>query len=178
MKVLVTYATRHGSTAGIAERIAAVLTGQGHPAKAVSVDRVDDVTDYDAVVLGGAAYLTHWLKSATRFAYRQQEALAGRPVWLFSSGPLDRDDPAEAGAVNRDPSRPREFAELDRLLSPRGERVFYRSHDPGQSPIGPLDSAPAPRPRLPATAAEGVRDWDDVERWANKIAAELTTTSA
>ena len=39
MKILVAYATRHGATAGIAERIAATLTESGLPAEARPVGK-------------------------------------------------------------------------------------------------------------------------------------------
>ena len=53
MRVLVAYATRHGATAGIAERIAEELAGRDHDARARPVEDVDDLEAYDAVVLGG-----------------------------------------------------------------------------------------------------------------------------
>jgi hypothetical protein len=43
MKTLVAYATRHGATAGIAERIAATLTESGRPAQARPVEEVTTV---------------------------------------------------------------------------------------------------------------------------------------
>lgn len=75
MRVLVAYATRHGATAGIAERVAAALTTAGLSAEAQPVEDVKDVKDYDAVVLGGAAYMFHWLKPAERVR-RAHEAAA------------------------------------------------------------------------------------------------------
>jgi menaquinone-dependent protoporphyrinogen oxidase len=43
MKILVTHASRHGSTAGIAERIAATLRAAGHDAEERPVTDVRDV---------------------------------------------------------------------------------------------------------------------------------------
>lgn len=75
MKILVAYATRHGATAGIAERIASRLAADGIAAEAHPVADVADVALYDAVVLGGAAYMAHWLKDATAFAKRHRQEL-------------------------------------------------------------------------------------------------------
>jgi menaquinone-dependent protoporphyrinogen oxidase len=72
MEVLVAYASRHGSTAGIADRIAAGLQAAGVSAEAVAVSEVGDVERYDAFVVGSAAYLFHWLKDATRFVKRHR----------------------------------------------------------------------------------------------------------
>lgn len=87
--VLVAYGTKNGSTAGIAEIIGATLQGEGVIADVQPANRVRAVDGYDAVVLGGALYAGRWHRDARRFARRHAKALRGRPVWLFSSGPLD-----------------------------------------------------------------------------------------
>ena len=107
MRVLVAYATRHGATAGIAERVAAALTAAGLSAEARPVEAVKDVEPYDAVVLGGAAYMFHWLKPAVTFCRRHRKELAARPVWLFSSGPLGTDLVDKDGKDVLETSRPR-----------------------------------------------------------------------
>jgi menaquinone-dependent protoporphyrinogen oxidase len=53
MRILVAYATGHGSTRGVAERIAARL---GEAAELRAADQVDDVEAYDAVVFGSPVY--------------------------------------------------------------------------------------------------------------------------
>lgn len=88
MHVLIAYASRHGSTAGIAERIAVRLTEAGTTADLRPVSEVEDLDAYDAFVIGSAAYMLHWLKDATTFVKRHRDVLAARPLWLFSSGPL------------------------------------------------------------------------------------------
>ena len=67
---------------------AAALTAAGLSAEARPVEEVEHVEPYDAVVLGGAAYMFRWLKLALTFARRHRTELAARLVWLFSSGPL------------------------------------------------------------------------------------------
>jgi menaquinone-dependent protoporphyrinogen oxidase len=68
MTVLVTYATKHGSTHEIAEAIANTLVNRGIPTDAVAVDTIADVGLCEAVVLGSAVYMGRWLKEATEFA--------------------------------------------------------------------------------------------------------------
>jgi menaquinone-dependent protoporphyrinogen oxidase len=89
MKVLVTYATKNGSTAGIADMVGAALTEAGAAVEIRPAAEVSSVTPYDAVILGGALYAGRWHRDARRFARRYAEQLRTRPVWLFSSGPLD-----------------------------------------------------------------------------------------
>jgi menaquinone-dependent protoporphyrinogen oxidase len=50
---------------------------------------------YDAVILGSAVYVGHWLEAAQRFVEKHRADLVARPVWLFASGPVGV--PAEAG---------------------------------------------------------------------------------
>jgi menaquinone-dependent protoporphyrinogen oxidase len=56
MTVLVTYASKHGSTKEIAERIAATLRRSGIETDLQPVEAVRDVEPYAAVVLGSAIY--------------------------------------------------------------------------------------------------------------------------
>ncbi|GGG72056.1 hypothetical protein GCM10011374_41010 [Kocuria dechangensis] len=175
MNVLVAYATRHGSTAGIAERIAEVLRTAGLAAEAHPVDEVRDLTPYDAVVLGGAAYMFHWLKDATAFARRHRAELADRPVWLFSSGPLGTDRVDEEGHDVLEAARPKEFDELTGLLHPRGEQVFFGAFDPEAPPIGLGERLVGHLPAAKdATPAGDFRDWEAIDAWAAMIATALT----
>ena len=104
MSTLVVYASKHGATQGIAERIAAKLSEAGQGAKARPVAAVGDLTCYDAFVVGSAVYAAHWQKEASAFVQRNRAVLASKPVWLFSSGPLGTE---ATDAQGRDPSDPR-----------------------------------------------------------------------
>jgi len=98
MRVLVTYASKHGSTAQVAERIALTLVGSGAKVDVLPMRDVRDVAGYEAVVLGSSVYFGKWLAEAVRFADQNRTTLAARSVWLFSVGPLGdqpRSDPAE-----------------------------------------------------------------------------------
>ncbi|ATL32237.1 flavodoxin domain-containing protein [Streptomyces formicae] len=89
IKVLVAYATKNWSTAEIARTITEVLHKEGLAPDMRLVSEVGDLQAYDAVVLGSPLYENRWHKNARRFLNRNAQALAARPVWLFSSGPLD-----------------------------------------------------------------------------------------
>jgi menaquinone-dependent protoporphyrinogen oxidase len=87
--VLVTYGTTNGSTARIAGAVADVLRKAGLTVEVLPAPDVISVAPYDAVVVGGALYAGRWHKDARRFVRRHRRVLAERPVWFFSSGPLD-----------------------------------------------------------------------------------------
>ncbi|MFA3872610.1 flavodoxin domain-containing protein [Streptomyces sp. MMCC 100] len=88
-RVLVTHGSTNGSTERIAETVAEVLRTAGITAEALPARSVTDLDTYEAVVVGGALYAGRWHKDARRFVRRHRGALAHRPVWFFSSGPLD-----------------------------------------------------------------------------------------
>ncbi|MFC8510936.1 flavodoxin domain-containing protein [Streptomyces sp. NPDC057411] len=105
-RVLVAYGSRHGATAGIADEIGKALRADGVDAVVLPADTVTDVSGYDGVVLGGALYAGRWNGKASRCARRNAEQLRNRPVWLFSSGPVDssaeqHDIPPTPGVARR-----------------------------------------------------------------------------
>lgn len=174
MIVLVAYASRHGATAGIAERIAQRLRSAGFDTTCNSVTEVGGVDGYDAFVIGSAAYLFHWLKDATRFVKRNREILASRPVWFFSSGPLGTDLVDDKGQDVFESSRPKEFEELEPLVDIQGDHVFFGAWDPDAEPMGLAERfvrlMPATKDALPTG---DFRDWDAIDAWADEIGARL-----
>lgn len=173
MKVLVGHSSRHGATAGIAERIAAVLRAAELDAEARPIAQVEDVEGYDAYVIGAAAYMFHWLKDATKFVKRHHQLVAERPVWLFSSGPLGTDLVDEDGRDVLETTRPKEFDELHDLVHPRDERVFFGAWDPDAQPVGLGERLLRRMPASPGIPAGDFRDWAAIDEWAGGIAREL-----
>jgi menaquinone-dependent protoporphyrinogen oxidase len=162
-RVLVAYATKLGSTAEIAGTIAAILAAAGHVAEARSAHDVRSLDGYDAVILGSALYAAHWQRDANRFVERQRAALAARPVWLFSSGPLD----VRQAAAN---------LPITEHAASVVEGVPYREH----RTFGGCLAADAPiDPQVLRTHAIGdFRDWAVIHDWAAGIARELDSLPA
>ncbi len=174
MTVLVTYASRHGSTTGIAERIAAGLRAAGLSVDVRPVDDAGDIAGYDAFVIGSASYMFHWLKPATEFATRHRSVLVERPVWLFSSGPLGTDLVDKRGRDVFETSRPKEFAQLQTLLEPRGDRVFFGAWQADAPAVGIAERLFRLTPQSKAALPAGdFRDWPAIDAWAVEIASAL-----
>lgn len=175
MPVLVAYASRHGATRGIAERIAERLRSQGLDADLRPAAEVKDAAKYDGFVVGGAAYMFHWLGEATSFVEHNRTLLAGRPTWLFTSGPIGTDLVDKEGRDVFESSIPKEFAKLREMVHPRGEKVFFGAYDPNAKPIGMAERFMT---LMPASARDALptgdfRDWPAIDAWADEIAAVL-----
>ena len=161
MTVLVAYASKHGSTQGIAERIAEKLRQLGKEAEARPVDAVKDPGSYEALVIGSAIYYGSWLKEATEWVSRNQAVLARRPVWLFSVGPLGTD-------FMDDEQQPKEKAVFQETIRPRDQRTFFGALDHSRLSFAERMMAKGVR------APEGdFRDWQAIEAWAASIARDL-----
>ncbi|WP_067461212.1 flavodoxin domain-containing protein [Actinomadura macra] len=160
-RVLVVYASERGGTAEIAGWIGAGLSGSGLEPDVRPAGSTKTVEGYDAVVLGGALYAGRWHREARRFARRFSGELAARPLWLFSSGPLDHT--AEAKTVGPVPG----VARLGRKLGARDHATFGGRLAPDAR--GFLASKIAKR------ASGDYRDRDRVRAWADEIARELRT---
>lgn len=177
MKILVVYASRHGATEGIAVRIADTLERHGLEVTLQGAGEPDDIAEFDAFVIGSAAYMGHWDREVAAFARRHATFLATRPVWLFSSGPVGKDRYDAKGRDQLEAARPREFAELAASIQPREEKVFFGAYDPGREG-GTLAErlvmkVPAIREAMPIG---DFRDWSAIEAWADDIARQLATT--
>jgi menaquinone-dependent protoporphyrinogen oxidase len=161
MTVLVAYASKHGSTEGIAQAIADRLRELGEPVELGSVDEIGGIEDFRAVVLGSAVYAGSWMKEAVEFVHRSAEALAERPVWLFSSGPLGTE-------IEDEEEQPRQLAEIRRIVGPIDHRVFFGALD--RDALGFAERMIVKAVKAP----EGdFRDWDAIRDWADEIARHL-----
>jgi menaquinone-dependent protoporphyrinogen oxidase len=160
MRILVSAASRHGATADIAKVIGDTLAEAGHEVVLLPPDAVAGAGGYDALIVGSGVYLGHWLDSARALVERLGVDLAGRPVWLFSSGPVG------------DPPRPQEdpvdLPDLIATTGARGHHLFPGLVDRSRLGLGERVILTAVR------APEGdYRPWDEIRAWAAEIAAEL-----
>ena len=157
MRVLVTAATKYGATAEIAQAIAEVLGEHGLEAAVLPPEQVKGVDGYDAVVVGSAVYAGHWLKPARELVERHSGALAGRPVWLFSSGPVG------------DPPKPEEdpVDVADLLAAPTPASIGMFAGKLVRKQLSFPERAIVSALRVP----EGdFRDWTEIRQWAAGIA--------
>jgi len=169
IKVLVAYASRAGSTKGIAEFVGGKLQRDGAQTDVRDVGSIADASSYDAFVIGSALYMYHWLKEAREFVSRNRSVLAGRPVWLLSSGPTSLEKTDKKGRNLLEVMGPKEIDELRGLTNPRDHRVFYGAFYPDhlKGALGFFARA------APKDEVGDFRNWSEIEAWTNEIAEAL-----
>lgn len=164
-RILVAYATKHHSTAEIAEAIADGLRGHGHTADCVDA-REAHADGYDAVVLGSAVYMGRWRREARRFLTHEADTLELIPFWVFSTGPV--------GEPSGDDEKDTAWLEPAAVMA-QAEALHVREHVVfggrlPQDPHGFIESAMS---RNTPEQYSDLRDWDEIRAWADTIADQL-----
>jgi menaquinone-dependent protoporphyrinogen oxidase len=163
-ETLVAYATRGGTTLGIAERIGRRLIARGHAAVVRECSEVHSLMSYRAIVLGSPIYDQRWLPEAMELVVRVS-CVESVPVFLFSAGSLGDTNPLFGAFVRREPKG------IDAVLAKlnaRDYRVF-------------AGFIPADFPwfaRLFVRMAGGHigdnRDWEAIDAWSDEVADALS----
>jgi menaquinone-dependent protoporphyrinogen oxidase len=167
MRLLVSAASRHGSTAEIAVELGKGLRGSlpGVGVDVVPLARVGSFDGYDAVVLGSAVYFGRWLEEARWQVGAHVPALRELPVWLFSSGPV--------GEPSVPDTEPADALELAAAIGAREHVVF-----PGALHREWLGAREKIAVAFVHAADGDFRDWPAVRAWTDRIAADLRVLSA
>jgi menaquinone-dependent protoporphyrinogen oxidase len=166
LNVLVTAASRHGSTEEIAAAIVAELEARGLRARLLPPAEVTSLDGYDALVIGSAVYVGHWLREAMDLVARCGDEFDGRPAWLFTSGPVGKPSGKLAQAMLTDPV---ELPQLRAATGARGHRIFAGKLNPKSLPFTQRMSL-----FLFSGLTGDFRDWTDVRQWADGIADQLS----
>ncbi len=158
-KLLITFATRAGSTEEIAGEIAAQNSLRGSSVTLLPVKEVRDLTVYDAIIVGSAVRMGQWLPEALNFVKSHADTLNNMPTAFFSvHGNNLSDDPA---------SRTARLAYLDTvrmLVMPKFEGFFAGCIDANR--LGLIDRMILKAVKSPQG---DFRSWDVIRTWANSI---------
>jgi Flavodoxin domain len=107
-QVLLAYATRNGSTRGVASRIADRLRRQGHGVEFRVAEANIDASAYRAVILGSAVFNQRWLPEAEEFLHHNTDTSDThcQPPPPPSPAPSSRDDAAHSSSCPHSRSSP------------------------------------------------------------------------
>lgn len=158
-EVLVTYATRHGSTADIAWSIGNSFSDSGIRAEVKKIQNVDDVRPYKLVIIGTPIYDNAILPEVTSFAALHRSWLDKRSVAAFLVGRTLRDKDDEI------------IIQTEKLLLPLKEQIDII--DTG------MFAGKVSRENLPMKERLGgifggdtsgdFRDWREIGEWADEL---------
>jgi menaquinone-dependent protoporphyrinogen oxidase len=164
-KILVTYASRAGSTMEVAQAIAKTLGEAGAQVDVISMQEVRDLSPYQAVIVGSAIRKAKWLPEAIQFVRAHQETLRPKPVAVFTVcitlAMLNGEQYRSAVAGWTAPVRA--------LVRPLSEGLFAGLLDFNKLPIN-WDTL-----KLRAAVAAGIfprgdhRDWNAIRAWAESL---------
>ena len=163
--ILVTYASRAGSTAGVAEAIGRTLTESAAQVEVRPMQEVKDLTPYRAVVAGSAIQNKQWLPEAMQFMRTHQAALAQKPFAAFLVC-------MTLAMKNAEKYRPfvKDFLQPVRLLAPTVSEGLFA----GLLDIRKVPSA-GDRFKFRLSVLFGVwsegdhRDWQAIRSWAEDL---------
>jgi menaquinone-dependent protoporphyrinogen oxidase len=158
-KILVTYATRTGSTAEIANAIGQTLATRGFNVEVKPVKNISSLDEYQAVILGSAIRMGNWLPEMVKFIQANQSALDALPTALFTVHMLNADDDDASRAARQTYTAP-----IQALLPGVPEAFFNGVMD--FSRLSFLD-------RFIADMVKAIesdqRDWEKIRAWAMTV---------
>jgi menaquinone-dependent protoporphyrinogen oxidase len=161
-RVLISYASRCGSTGGVAEAIGQALCGMGASADIRLVGNVKDLSPYHAVIVGSAIRRGRWLPEAVGFVKDNQDMLGRLPIAYFVVCLTMKDNTAE--------NRSKVMAYLDpaRKEAPKIQPVAVGLF-PGAVDFGKLSFVDTMMLRAKGVPEGDYRDWSAVKAWASAV---------
>ena len=170
-EVLITYCTRSGSTAEVAEAIGKTVRDAGLPVKVKAIGEVESIAAGTEVVLGTALYIGKFPREFHLFLTRFEKELAGMRPWVFVLGPTEKERKHFASAEEH----ARKELGKHPTLRLADMRVLGGKFDPEHLnlafPLGLMMKLPGnPIKKMPVS---DIRDWDWIHRWAEAIAEEI-----
>jgi len=164
-KILITYASRTGTTAGVADAIAKTLADKGQNVELLHMAEVKETGQYRAVVAGSAIQASKWLPEAMEFLETNREILNKKPFAAFQVCMTL----AMPGAEKYRDHVSGLMEPVRKIVKPIKEGLFA-----GRLDIAKIPSA-ADRIKFRISVWMGVwkagdhRDWDAIRKWAEDL---------
>ena len=164
-RILVTYASRTGSTAEVAEAIAKTLVEGGAQVDVVPMNAVKDLSPYQAVVVGSAIRGSKWLPEAVQFVQDHQTMLVQKKISMFTvciTMAMKKAANYRSGVMGW-------VAPVRLMVKPLSEELFAGRLDFSKLPLNKDTLG------LRLSVAMGIfprgdhRDWDAIGAWAQSL---------
>ena len=161
-KILVTYATTHGSTEEIANFVTAEIKSRQLNLDMMPVKDVKSLDGYNLVFLGAPLYMFKLHADAIRFLKRfEGEIQKGLPVAVYAGGPFGEAKPEDWQKIEESLDK-----ELDRVpwFKPLKKLIVGGKFDPTTLRF-PYNLIPAMK-QMPAS---DLRDWQVIKEWVTEV---------
>jgi len=162
-RVLVAYETSKGSTAEIAETIAAEMRKSGVDAEAADISDAPLPEDYTHVIVGGPIYMGS-IKGVKGFVERHKAVLEGRLVGAFAVGMSFAAEDEEKHTAGR--------KALDEAIAPL--EVAHLGYFAGKIDMEKLSFLEKMVIKIVKSPVGDHRDWDAVKGWAREVLRAVT----
>lgn len=170
MRILVTYATSHGSTAEVAEFLGEKLKNRGHDVSVEDAALVMSIDGFDAFVIGSAIHSGEWLPEGVAFVEEFGDEMNDKPVFCFVTCIRVLEEKGYDWVLNN--YMPPWLLERLNLLDVTAFAGKLQFDDVSWEEEWTL--ALKYDGSHPAIDFDGdFRDWDKIEAWADSIARQL-----
>lgn len=162
-RILVAYASRKGSTAGIAQAIGKELTIEGYTVDVSEMKSVTSLAGYNAVVIGAPVYTGKVTGDVAAFVSTNKDELSRMPVAGFVSGiaPVFPKTGDVKGFTDQ----------LVTALSP--VRPVAVTMFAGTLDAGKMNLVERSLTTLMKVPTGDFRDWDAIAAWAKTLAGKM-----
>jgi menaquinone-dependent protoporphyrinogen oxidase len=163
-RVIVAYASKCGSTAEVAQSIGTVLAERGWSVDVMAVQKVKNLSGYQAAVLGTALRMGKPVGEFNRFVAKFKAQLNQLPLAVFSLGLVMRTDTPENRAMTLGFLQP----VLEQLpagipVAPFGGKLDYQT-------LSPFYRWAFKQDKSGEMAPGDWRDWHAIQGWAAALA--------
>jgi menaquinone-dependent protoporphyrinogen oxidase len=163
-RVIVAYASKCGSTAEVAQAIGTVLAERGWSVDVMAVQKVKNLSGYQAAVLGAALRMGKPLSEFNRFVAKFNPTLKQLPLAVFSLGLAMRTDTPENRAKTLGFLQPALEQLPDGIpVAPFGGKLDYQT-------LSPFYRWVFQRDKSGEMAPGDWRDWKAIQGWAAALA--------
>ncbi len=168
-RILVVYATRTGSTVGVASAIGETLSAGGFGVNVKPIKENPAIHGYDAILIGSAVNGGKWLPEAIEFVKNNQQALSKIPVAFFCVHIMNLGDDEQSTK-----NRLAYLANVRSIVKPVDEAYFAGlGTDPVKSSL--LERW---MNRIFKIGPEGdCRDWNKIRAWAKSLCLRFNSAA-
>ena len=161
-RILIAFATRAGSTEGIASAIAEEFSTSGYDINTVLINDKTELKGYDHIILGGPIYMGA-MNEVKDFIRRNEDAVGSRLLGAFAVGMSFAGDDEEMQAPARDA--------LKNAIAPLKPK--YYGYFAGMTDPKKLSFLQRTALRIVTSPIGDFRDWEAIRGWTQEIIREL-----